>query len=441
MDHKKIWKEILTFMEGDLSKAVIATFLGGTELASLEGGEARVFCPSRLSLEHLKTRYAEKLAGAVRHVCGQDYTLSFEVRPLPNPSVQELGPIFKTTVTHGLVSSYTFDNFVIGLSNQLAASVAEAVVEQPGSLHNPFFLYSGVGLGKTHLLHAVGNAVQQKNPEARVIYASAERFTTEFIRGIQSQQTAASFRRKFRGADVLLVDDVQFLATREASQEEFFNTFNELYLAGKQIIIASDRHPAEIKDVQQRLISRFAGGMIADIQEPDLDLRLQILRQKVGSRGVQVGEEVLLTLAQQLEGSIRQLEGTLNQLLTTAAAQKIAPCPELAQAVLKSIPASRRFVNPPDVIGTVCRCFGINREQLCSPSRSREIVLPRQIAAYLLRQMGNASLNQIGVLLGGKDHTTILHGLKKIEKDLTQNNFLHNQVESIRGEILGKTHS
>lgn len=440
MDCKKVWKEILIFLEGDLSKAILGTFFEGTELASLEDGKALILCPSRLSLEHLKNRSAEKLAGAIRHVCGQDYFLSFEVRPLPNPGLQEL-PIFKTTVTQGLVSSYNFSNFVVGLSNQLAVSVAEAVVEQPGSLHNPFFLYSRVGLGKTHLLHAIGNAFQQKNSDSRIVYASAERFTTEFIRGIQSQQTAASFRRKFRGADVLLIDDVQFLAKKEGSQEELFNTFNELFLAGKQIVFASDRHPTEIKDIEQRLISRLAGGMIADVQEPDLDLRLQILRQKAQARGMPVGEEVLLTLAEQAEGSIRQLEGTLNQLLTIATAKQTAPSSELARAILKSVPASHHFVSPPDVIGTVCRCFNVSREQLCSASREREIVRPRQIAAYLLRQMGDVSLNQIGTLLGGKDHTTILHGLRKIEKELTQNNFLHNQVESMRGEILGKTNS
>ena len=429
----------MTFLERDLSQAVIGTFFAGTELASLEAGEAKVFCPNRLSLEHLKQRYAGKLAEAIRAVSGQDCTLSFEIRPVITPNIQELGPIFKAGVpNNGLVSSYTFESFVIGLSNQLATSVAQAVVEQPGNLHNPFFLYSGVGLGKTHLLHAIGNAVQQRFPDARVVYASAERFTTEFIRGVQSQQAAAGFRGKFRGADVLLIDDVQFLAKKEGSQEELFNTFNELFLAGKQIVFASDRHPTEIKDVQQRLISRFAGGMVTDIQEPDLDLRLQILRQKAGVRGAWVEEEVLLTIAQQLEGSIRQLEGTLNQLLTIATAQKVDPSPELARAVLKSAPVSRRFVSAPDVIRTVCQCFGISREQLCSKSRSREIVRPRQVAAYLLRQMGGASLNQIGTLLGGKDHTTILHGLEKVEKDLSQNNFLRNQVESIRGEILGK---
>ena len=440
MDCNKIWKEILTFLEGDLSKAIMGTFFAGTELTSLEDGKARILCPSRLSLEHLRTRSAAELAGAMRHVCGQDYALSFEVRPITNSGMHEL-PIFKTTMTQGLVSSYTFDNFVVGFSNQLAVGVAKAIVEQPGSLHNPFFLHSGVGLGKTHLLHAIGNGFQQRDPESRVVYASAERFTTEYIRGIQSQQTSAVFKRKYRGADVLLIDDVQFLAKKEGSQEELFNTFNELFLAGKQVVFASDRHPTEIKDIEQRLTSRLAGGMVADVQEPDLDLRLQILRQKAGARGMPIGEEVLMTLAEQVEGSIRQLEGTLNQLLTIAAAQQTAPSSELAQAILKSAPASHRFVNPPDVIGIVCRRFEISREQLCSTSRERGIVLPRQIAAYLLRQMGNNSLNQIGMLLGGKDHTTILHGLNKIEKDLIQNGFLHNQVESIRGEILGKTNS
>ncbi|MEX2053460.1 MAG: chromosomal replication initiator protein DnaA [Patescibacteria group bacterium] len=443
MNLKEIWQNALVFLERDLSKGVIATFFGPAELAGLEEGTARILCPNRLAQEQLRSRYSSQLTEALRAATGSDYQLSFEIKPLktelPANSGSEIQPsLFHHSPPNGLAVSYSFENFVVGPSNQLAVSVAQAVTEQPGMLHNPFFIYSGVGLGKTHLLHAIGNHIKEKKPDAHVIYASAERFTTEFIRSIQNRQTAASFRRKFRSVDALLIDDVQFFASRTASQEEFFNTFNELYLAGKQIILAGDRHPAEFRNVEQRLVSRFAGGMITDIQEPDLDMRLQILRRKAAAQEAQVSEEVLLALAQQLEGSIRQLEGALHQLLAIARAQKAPPTAELLNAVIKTAGPVRPFVTPAEVIKSVCQAYQITAEQLCSARRSKEIVLPRQVAAYLLRYINKASLNQIGKLLGGKDHTTILYGLKKIDRQLAADEILRNQVESVRGEILGK---
>jgi chromosomal replication initiator protein len=443
MNYKETWKNILTFLERDLSKGEIATFLGSTELTDLHEGKVLILCPNRLTMEKLRTRYAANLTEAFRAVCGGDHQFSFEIKPLenttpPDPGTASQPSLFHHAPPNGLAASYSFENFVVGLSNQLAVSVAQAVVEQPGALHNPLFVYSGVGLGKTHLLHAVGNSVREKAPNARIIYASAERFTSEFIRSIQSQQTAAGFRRKFRGVDVLLIDDVQFFASRTASQEEFFNTFNELFLAGKQVVLAADRHPAEFKNIEQRLISRFEGGMITDIQEPDLDMRLQILRQKAAAQQTEVSEDVLLSLAQQLEGSIRQLEGTLHQLLAVSQAQKAPPTAELLKAVLRTTPPVKTFIAPQDIINSVCRAYQITSEQICSSKRTQEIVFPRQIAAYFLRRISQASLNQIGKLLGGKDHSTILHGLEKIEKRLTGDQILKNQLESIRGEILGK---
>lgn len=439
MNTKEIWHNLLLSLETELSKPTIATFFGETELVSLENGRARLLCPSRLSLEHLRTRYEEKIREALRTVSGQSCELTFEVKPLAPSRIQELGPIFKTADQTGLVGSYTFKNFVIGLSNQLAVSVAQAVVEKPGQLHNPLFLYSGVGLGKTHLLHAIGNQIKESAPEARVLYASAERFTSELIRAIQDRRTTASFRKRFRSIDVLLIDDIQFLAGREATQEEFFNTFNELYLSGKQIIMTSDRRPTEIQRLEQRLVSRFAGGVVADIQEPDLDMRAEILRQKAVARGVNLQEDVIFTLAEKIEGSIRQLEGTLNQLLAIASTQKISPSTELARGILQNRAPVARFVSPQEVINIVCRHFNINPEELCSAKRSQEVVLPRQIAAYLIRKINRASLNQIGQLMGGRDHSTILYGIEKIEKEIPESRFLQNQVESIRGEILGKT--
>jgi len=439
MREKELWKNVLSSLETELSKARIATFFRGAELGSLEGGRARILCPNRLSAEHLRSRYGKQITKALSLLSGQPCRVSFEVtQVIPPKKPEELGPIFKTRREESLFSSYTFENFVVGLSNQMAERAASVVAEKPGQLHNPLFIYSKVGLGKTHLLHAIGNAIKAEDPESEVLYCPAERFTNELIRAIQDRRSTASFHRKFRSVDVLLVDDIQFLAGREATQEEFFNTFNELYLAQKQIVLTSDRNPNEIPRLEERLVSRFSGGMVTDIQGPDLDLRLEILRRKAKEGGMSFGEEVLLALAEQVSGNIRQLEGSLHQLLSLTLAKNIAPSPELVESLSQNLPRPRAFITPEEIIKIVCRRFSLEEEILCSSQRTKEITLPRQISAYLLRNLGQLSLQRIGELLGGRDHSTIRSGLKKIEKELPQNPSLRHQVEAVRGEILGE---
>ncbi|GMR19283.1 MAG: chromosomal replication initiator protein DnaA [Patescibacteria group bacterium] len=438
MREKELWKNTLSCLETELSKATISTFFAGTELASLEKSRAKILCPSRLSAGHLKSRYGGVIAATLNTLSGQKCSLSFEVKKIAPSKPQELGPIFRTSEQHMLVASYTLENFVVGLSNQLAVGVAQAVVEEPGTLHNPFFLHSGVGLGKTHLIHAIGNLIKQQRPDAQILYSPAEQFTNELIRSIQNRRSAVSFRRKFRSVDVLLIDDIQFLAGREATQEEFFNTFNELYLSGKQIILTSDRHPHEIPRLEQRLISRFSGGIVADIQEPDLDMKIEILRRKSKEKGASIQEEVFLALAEQVSGSIRKLEGLLNQLITIAAAQNVPPSADLVEDIVRSAPPSSVFVSPDKVIQTVCQRFSVKPEDIRSPRRAKEIVRPRQITAYLLRSMGSLSLQKIGDLLGGRDHSTILHGIKKIEGEVEENPTLRNQINTLNVEIFGR---
>lgn len=435
MDKKEIWKNVLSCLEAELSKPTIAAFFGHTELGSFESGVAKVLCPSHLSAEYLKTRYQKLITEVLGDLSGQSCRVSFEIKPLPPTKSQTLGPIFKTREQDGLVPSYTFENFVIGFSNQLAVSVAQVVTENPGKLHNPLFLHSSVGLGKTHLLHAIGHAIKEQDQEATVLYSPTERFTNEMVRAIQDRRSMSSFRKKFRSVDVLLVDDTQFLAGRVATQEEFFNTFNELYLAGKQIILTSDRRPSEIKQLEDRLVSRFSGGMVIDIQEPDLDMRAEILRRKAAARGANLQEETILLLAEQISGSVRQLEGVLNQLLTIAAAQNTVPSPELVNGVLASLPQPKRFISPEGILTAVCQKFNLKPEVLRSPKRTKEVVRPRQITAYLLRNLSQISLQQIGELLGGRDHSTILHSLGKIEEELTRDPFLRSQVEALRAEL------
>ncbi|OGC54714.1 chromosomal replication initiator protein DnaA [candidate division WWE3 bacterium RIFCSPHIGHO2_01_FULL_48_15] len=438
MQEKEIWKNTLSSLETELSKAVVGTFFRGTELGFLENGIAKILCLNRLSADYLRARYGEAVEAKLSDITGREWSLSFEVKPTTVQKPKELGPIFRTSSHDGLFPSYTFENFVVGLSNQLAAGIAQAVSAKPGQLHNPLFLHSRVGLGKTHLMHAIGNAVKQTQPDAEILYCPAERFTNELISAIQDRRSTASFRRKYRSVDVLLVDDIQFLAGREASQEEFFNTFNELYLSGRQVILTSDRNPTEIQKLEERLVSRFSGGMVADIQEPDLDLRLAILKRKAKEREVDIPGETLFALADQLSGNIRQLEGALNQLLTVALAQNTPPSAELAATLGQNV-IRQEVRGPEEIISAVARRFQVDLINLRSGKRTKENVFARQVAAHFLRTVGQLSLKKIGELLGGRDHSTILHGLKKVELELSRNPILRNQIDAVRVEILGKT--
>jgi chromosomal replication initiator protein len=349
-----------------------------------------------------------------------------------------LGPLFTQKREDAcLSSSYTFESFVVGISNQLAHTAALSIVRQPGTLHNPLFLHAGVGLGKTHLMHAIGNAIKAENGEASVRYCPAEKFTNELIEAIQSGRTVSQFRRRFRSVDLLLIDDIQFLAGREATQEEFFNTFNELYLAGKQIVLTSDRHPQEIKSLEARLVSRFSGGMVADIQSPDLDLRMAILKKKLEKEGTGVKEEALLSLAEQFAGSIRQLEGALTQMLFLIQAHREANPEKLVPLIIEDNRRLQRLQSPDSskIIRETCKQFSVTKEELISTKRTKELVIPRQAAMYLLRETSTLSLTKIGEILGGKDHSTILYGIKIAKEKAKTDPLFQRQLQSIRGAL------
>lgn len=439
MQTKELWKNTISCLETELSKATIGAFFADTELSFTKAGEVKILCPNRLSADYLKSRYKSKIEKILNTLTGETYFTSFGVKKVFFERTQDLGPIFRNSVQDGLVSTYTFENFVVGLPNQLAVQIAKTVGEQPGNIHNPFFIHSKVGLGKTHLMHAIGNSLKSKDPQAKILYTSSEQFTNSFIKSIQNKKSAVSFRKKFRSVDILLIDDIQFIAGREGTQEEFFNTFNELYLHGKQIVLTSDRHPSEIQKLEQRLVSRFYGGMIADIQKPDLDIKVEILKRKAQEKGATLNDEILLKIAEQITGSIRQLEGTLNQILAISASQNINPTKELVAKLVKNIPCSREFISPQDIIQTVCKHFGVENDVLQSKKRSQNIVLTRQIAAYLLRNLSQMSFKDIGDALGGRDHTTVIYAVEKIENNLKENDLLRSQIQHLRVDILGKT--
>jgi chromosomal replication initiator protein len=321
---------------------------------------------------------------------------------------------------------------VIGPSNRLAHAASLAVVEKPAAAYNPLFLYGGVGLGKTHLLHAIGHSYRARNLE--VLYTSSEQFTNDLINAIRSQ-TTEGFRNKYRTADVLLIDDIQFIAGKESTQEEFFHTFNTLHVNGKQIVMTSDRAPKGLVTLEERLRSRCEWGLIADIQPPDLETRMAILRAKVEMQPLPVPDDVVELIARQVQSNIRELEGTLNRVVANSQLMGIPLTVETASATLTELLARPVSVSVVEVIRSVAAFYGIEVAALCGQSRSKETVKPRHIAMFLARDLAGASLPQIGASMGGRDHTTIMHGVNKITEEIEHDDSLRREVLAIRERL------
>ncbi len=334
--------------------------------------------------------------------------------------------------TTGVNPNYTFDNFVVGSNNRLAHAASMAVAEKPAQAYNPLFLYGGVGLGKTHLLHAIGNACLAQGLVVR--YVSSEEFTNDLINAIRTHNTGA-FREKYRQVDVLLIDDIQFIAGKESTQEEFFHTFNTLHGQNKQIVLTSDRPPKALITLEERLRSRFEWGLTADIQPPDFETRVAILRAKAEASGRQVPMFVLETIAQHMQSNIRELEGALTRVLAYADFRGMPLTNELVEAALADLLPRRRSLAPEEIVRAVAEHFGVSVERLRSKSRSHKFAWPRQVAMYLLREETRLSLPQIGELLGGRDHTTVKYGVEKIADRLESDDRLRRQVLALREKL------
>jgi chromosomal replication initiator protein len=330
---------------------------------------------------------------------------------------------------------YRFDNFVVGADNRLAHAACMAVAENPARSYNPLFVYGGVGLGKTHLLHAIGNACKPAN--LMVLYVSSEEFTNDLINAIRTHTTAA-FREKYRQIDVLLIDDIQFIAGKESTQEEFFHTFNTLHGQNKQLVISSDRSPKALVTLEERLRSRFEWGLTADIQPPDVETRLAILRTKAERAGREVPAEILEMIARQVQSNIRELEGALNRVLAYSDLSGIPLTLEMAHNALSDFLPQSVDLQPEDVLDAVSRAFGVSNDRLLGRERTREVALPRQIAMYLLREEGGISLPQIGEMIGGRDHTTVIYGCDKINDLMETDDRLRRQVLKIREQLYGR---
>ena len=342
-------------------------------------------------------------------------------------------PAAPAPVATGLNPKYTFDTFVVGNNNRFAHAASLAVAEAPAEAYNPLFIYGGVGLGKTHLMHAIGHYVQKQNPNARLLYITSENFTNDLISAIQ-QNKNAEFRERFRNVDVLMVDDIQFIAGRDSTQEEFFHTFNALHTSGKQIVMTSDKPPKDIARLEERLCSRFEWGLKVDIKRPDVETRIAILRKKAESENIPVGDDVLQLIAERVDSNIRELEGSLTRLLAYASLSGHPIDQELAEEALKEVFAQKetKRITCQSIQEAVASYYSITVEDLKSQRRSREVAIPRQVAMFLIREMLGMSLPQIGEAFGGRDHTTVMYACQKIQEAMAASPSLSSLVDDIR---------
>jgi chromosomal replication initiator protein len=356
------------------------------------------------------------------------------VAPAPNAAIAatqqlELAP----TPSHGLNPRYVYEHYVVGSSNRFAHAASLAVAERPGGQYNPFFIHGGVGLGKTHLLHAIGHRALELRPDLAVLYVTSEKFTNEVINGIRSQRMD-DFRARYRTIDILMIDDVQFIAGKESTQEEFFHTFNALYQSGKQVILSSDRPPKAIAALEDRMRSRFEGGLIVDVQAPDYEMRTAILRTKAEELGANLPDDVIEYVAHKDQTNIRELEGALNKIIAYAQITGRPATLQLAMEAIADAAIGQRRANTSrgDVVEAVAAHYRVSPADLRGRGRSKEIVGPRQVAMHLMREETNASLLEIGQELGGRDHTTVMHGIDKIEQQLQTDTALRAQMMAIR---------
>ncbi|CAN5843576.1 chromosomal replication initiator protein DnaA [soil metagenome] len=451
MDAKQVWRAALGELQVSLSPANYETWLKDTALVAADGDRFRVAVPNGFAKDWLETRYRSLIAQTLARVVGYSVNVDFEVRELEasEPAEEEAPaedprPSPRVRVEPGRVGGnesggvnlnprYTFRTFIVGSANRLAHAASLSVAERPGRAYNPLFLYGGVGLGKTHLMHAIGNAVVTRFPRKRVVYATSEKFTNEFITSIQ-QGSIDEFRARYRRIDLLLIDDIQFIADKERTQEEFFHTFNAIHEDAKQIVLSSDRSPKQITTLEERLRSRFEWGLIADLTAPDLETRIAILRTKADEQGVRVAPEALETIARKVASNIRELEGALNRIVAYASMQGMPITAELTQAVLSNVLYSprKRAVTPERIAIAVSDYYGVDLEALRGQKRDRAIVVPRQVAMYLMRAETDASLLRIGAELGGRDHSTVLHACGKIDKEAARNEDLRRELAAVR---------
>ena len=441
------WPEILSMVrtEHDLSPIAFTTWLEPLQVYKVEGNTVTIIVPSgTIGVDYINKRYLLPLQVAIVEATGKNYQISLVLPEDIQDEIQETvkeedSALNENIVKAGLNPRYTFDTFVVGSNNKMAHAASLAVAESPGEAYNPLFIYGGVGLGKTHLMHSIAHFVLQKNPNAKVLYVTSETFTNELIDSIRNgnNSTMSKFREKYRDIDVLLIDDIQFIIGKESTQEEFFHTFNALHGAKKQIVISSDKPPKDMEILEDRLRSRFEWGLIVDISSPDYETRMAILRKKEELDGYSIDNEVIEYIARNVKSNIRELEGSLNKIMAYANLEKSEINLALAEKVLKDIisPNEKRVITPELITDIVADHFDLTPADIIGNRRNSQIAFPRQIVMYLCRHMTDCTLKIIGQYLGGRDHTTIMNGINKIEAELETSESTREVIDILKKKI------
>ena len=446
MTNEELWQKVLGQIQLNISQANFATWFKNTEITSQKDGEIIVLVPNSFAKEWLENKYNKtilkilhdlnKEIKEIKYSVGKTRLKILKKIPVILPETDQMEfQQFKINKETNLNPRYTFDSYIVGPFNELPHAAAIAVSKKPGAVYNPLFIYGGVGLGKTHILQAIGNEVIKSSKKNKVRYVSSEKFTSEVVSSIRNR-TMDSFKSKYREVDVLIIDDIQFLAGKEKTQEEFFHIFNVLYENNKQIILSSDRPPKAISSLAERLRSRFEGGMIADISSPDIETRIAILKTKAQEKKIEFSDEVYQYIASVIQKNIRELEGALNRLVVYEKLNNQKPDVEIAKTLFKNLLSSPlRIITPRKVIQLVAEFYDLKEKDLLTSSRKKEIVRPRQIAMFLLREELKNSFPFIGRKFNGKDHTTAIHSYKKILNELKKNKKLEEEIGLIKERV------
>lgn len=457
----ELWGRIQEAVKPAVPEQGYRTWLAGTRAIGLSDEALLLEAPSRFHVEWLEDKYGPLLASATQRILGRPLAISVvcteEPSPIPVPTLElneasghrrEASPGTQApaapAIRPHLNERYTFERFVVGTNNQLAVAASRAVAEKPAQMYNPLFLYGGVGLGKTHLMHAIGHRLLADDPSRRVTYLSSEQFTNELVTSIQ-EGTMAAFRRRFRDMDLLLVDDIHFLEGKERTQEEFFHTFNALYDAQRQIILTSDRPPKDIPGLEARLVSRFEWGLVVDIKPPDYETRMAILRKKASDDGLTLDDEVIQFIAHHCKASVRELEGAVIKLLAFSSLTHQEITLGLAKTALMGVLHRGRddgpVLSPERIQETVARRWRVRPEALASKRRTKDVTVPRQVAMYLIKETLGTSLVRIGEIFGGRDHSTVIHSIRKVEEEMAKDPDFRKQVDDAREEVRDLTRS
>jgi chromosomal replication initiator protein len=452
MNNQQLWQAILGGMEVSLSKANFNTWFKNTSIAERGAYYIIIAVPSAFNRDWIAAKYQQEMLKTLKTLAPEIKEIKYRLGSSPaqndsasakngiknNQTQDSRKEIFtpnSNSSPSGLNPKYTFETLIVGKNNELAHAAGQAVAKNPGTQYNPLFIYGGVGLGKTHLMHAVGQRLLQNNPKTKILYVTAENFANDYVSAI-AQKRMEDFKKQYRGVDALLIDDIQFMAGKEGFQEEFFHTFNELRDKGKQIIITSDRQPKEIPAVEQRLVSRFEWGMIADIQAPDLETRMAILRNKMEKKGAALSEDILFYIAENVVNNIRELEGALNRLAVYQQMENRGMVLDQAKTILASIIGTKkRITSAKKIAESVAEFYNISMEDLIKQSRKKEFVKPRQIAMYLIRKELDNSFPSIGDFFGGRDHTTVMHAVEKVENLKTNKESFKQELDLILDKL------